>query len=150
MVLYSTAQYFHLKPYYLRFHSPMTIRRDVGQCQGWWWASRQENEEEAGRPKSRKKRIQRSAGFYNSTQGQGFLKKNGQFELVSEEGPSCFYCMFWKKRKLFPKLIPCNSGSSTKTRWTFFRDKLALSFLLEKTQTLSRTNDYKKLWPFDH
>ena len=26
----------------------------------------------------------------SSTQGQGLLKKNGQFELVSEEGPSCF------------------------------------------------------------
>ena len=25
----------------------------------------------------------------SSTQGQGLLKKNGQFELVSEEGPSC-------------------------------------------------------------
>ena len=26
----------------------------------------------------------------SSTQGQSLLKKNGQFELVSEEGPSCF------------------------------------------------------------
>ena len=26
----------------------------------------------------------------SSTQGQGLLKKNRQFELVSEEGPSCF------------------------------------------------------------
>ena len=26
----------------------------------------------------------------NSTQGQGLLKKNGQYELVSEEGPSCY------------------------------------------------------------
>ena len=26
----------------------------------------------------------------SSTQGQGLLKKNGQFELVSEEGPSCY------------------------------------------------------------
>ena len=26
----------------------------------------------------------------SSTQGQGLLKKSGQFELVSEEGPSCF------------------------------------------------------------
>ena len=26
----------------------------------------------------------------SSTQGQGLLKKNGHFELVSEEGPSCY------------------------------------------------------------
>ena len=26
----------------------------------------------------------------SSTQGQGLFKKNGHFELVSEEGPSCY------------------------------------------------------------
>ena len=30
----------------------------------------------------------------SSTQGQGLLKKNGQFELVSEEGPSCLNIFF--------------------------------------------------------
>ena len=39
----------------------------------------------------------------SSTQGQGLLKKNGQFELVSEEGPSC-YIRDWKLKHF-------NSGS---------------------------------------
>ena len=72
MVLYSTAQYFHLKPYYLWFYSPMINGPMDKVSRG---------------PRDNGTNVQR---VIISTQGQSLLKKNGQFELVSEEGPSCY------------------------------------------------------------
>ena len=71
MVLYSTAQYFHLKPYYLWFYSPMINGPMDKVSRG---------------PRDNGTNGQR---VIRSTQGQSLLKKNGLFELVSEEGPSC-------------------------------------------------------------
>ena len=76
MVLYSTPQYFHLKPYYLWFYSPMINGPMDKVSRG---------------PRDNGANGQR---VISSTQGQGLLKKNGQFELVSEEGPSCLCSLF--------------------------------------------------------
>ena len=103
MVLYSTAQYFHLKHCYLWLHSPLTIRRDIGQCQEH--EEERQEDQKIGRKEYRDQKVfiismdkvsrgprdNRTNGqrVISSTQGQGLLNKNGQFELVSEEGPSC-------------------------------------------------------------
>ena len=76
MILYGTVQYFHLKPYYLWFYSPMINGPMDKVSRG---------------PRDNGTNGQR---VISSTQGQGLLKKNGQFELVSEEGPSCLNIFF--------------------------------------------------------